>query len=62
MKISKILNSQMPNWVIRARNRPSAVTDRLRRGRANVVELCSMGNWTVSSTQYFDLAIQRNMP
>ena len=37
------LASRMPNGMIRARTRASAVTDRLRHDRATVVVLCDIG-------------------
>ena len=44
MEIANIFASQMPNGMIRARTGASAVTDRLRHGRATVVTLCDRDN------------------
>jgi hypothetical protein len=40
----RFVASRTPNGRIHARTRASAVTDRLRHGRATVVKLCDMGN------------------
>jgi hypothetical protein len=43
MQSSKNLASPNPNSMTRARTHVSALTDRLKYGRANVVKLCDMG-------------------
>ena len=44
MQSACYLASRMANGMKHARTRTSALADRLRHGRANVVKLCDMGN------------------